>query len=151
MGGLAMDCPQHNKLSNYLDHVMSAQEHARFTVHLQSCQLCQHQLEALTALQRNLRDLPSPVLGFDLAARLQDRIRSSAVQRQPARSFWFAWAPGGLAATASLACGIWLGALLTGGTVATAPPAAMVRVFDPVPPGGLCAAPELCRLSRGMQ
>ena len=25
----------------------------------------------------------------------------------------------------------------------------MVRVFDPVPPGGLCAAAELCRLSKG--
>lgn len=146
-----MPCPQHYKISVYLDHAMAAQERTQFAMHVETCPLCRHQLESVAALQTNLRDLPSPVLGFDLAARLQDRIRSSAVQRQPARSFWFAWAPGGLAAAASLACGVWLGALLTGGTVASAPPAAMVRVFDPVPPGGLCAATELCRLSRGMQ
>ncbi|NMM29163.1 MAG: zf-HC2 domain-containing protein [Glaciimonas sp.] len=145
-----MHCPQHNKLSTYLDHAMVPQEHAPFTIHLQSCPLCQFQLATLAALQQNLRDLPSPVLGFDLAARMQDSLRSRTVQRQPTRPFWFAWGPTGLAAAAALTCGVWLGALLTGGTVASAPPAAMVRVFDPVPPGGLCAAPELCRLSRGM-
>lgn len=146
-----MHCPQHHKLSAYLDSAMAARERARFAIHLQNCPLCRHQLEALAALRQDLRDLPAPVLGFDLAARLQDRIRSGAVQRRPARSFWFAWGPAGLAAAASLACGVWLGALLTGGTAASAPPAALVRVFDPVPPGGLCAATELCRLSKGMQ
>lgn len=146
-----MDCPQHNTLSAYLDSAMTPRERARFAVHLQNCPLCRHQLEALAALQQDLRDLPSPALGFDLAARLQDRIRSGAVQRRPARSFWFAWGPAGLAATAALAGGVWLGVLLTGGTAASAAPAALVRVFDPVPPGGLCAATELCRLSKGMQ
>lgn len=147
-----MHCPQHSKLSAYLDRAMADRERTQFSAHLQNCPLCRHQLEELTALQRNLRDLPSPVLGFDLAARLQDRIRSGGAQRRPARSFWFAWWPTGLAVAASLACGVWLGALLTGATVvAGAPPAAMVRVFDPVPPGGLCAATELCRPSKGMQ
>ncbi len=146
-----MPCPQYNKISTYLDQAMAVLERAQFATHVETCPLCQHQLEAMAAMQQNLRDLPSPVLGFDLAARLQDRIGSSAVQRQPARSFWFAWAPGGLTAAASLACGIWLGALLTGGAVSSAPPTVMVRVFDSVPPGGLCAATELCRLSRGMQ
>ncbi|WP_025917724.1 anti-sigma factor [Herminiimonas sp. CN] len=146
-----MHCPQHNKLSAYLDRALAAREYGQLTAHLQTCPLCRHQLEALAALQRNLRDLPSPVLGFDLAARLQDRIRSGAVQRRPVRSFWSAWGPAGLAATAALTGGVWLGVLLTGGTVASAPPAALVRVFDPVPPGGLCAAAELCRLSKGIQ
>ena len=40
--------------------------------------------------------------------------------------------------------------ILGGGTVGTAVPAPMVRVFDPVPPGGLCAAAELCRPTKGM-
>lgn len=146
-----MHCPQHNKLSIYLDRAMASQERDQFALHLQNCPLCQHQLEALTALQGHLRDLPSPVLGFDLAARLQDRFRAGTMQRRPARSSWFAWGPGGLAVTASLASGIWLGALLTAGGVASAPPVAMLQVFDPVPPGGLCAAAELCRLSKGMQ
>lgn len=146
-----MPCPQHYRISAYLDRAMVAREYAQFTEHVGTCPLCRHQLEALTAIQQNLRDLPSPVLGFDLASRLQDRIRSGSVQRRPARPFWPAWSLPGLAATASLVCGVWLGILLTGGTVASAPPAAMVRVFDPVPPGGLCAATELCRPSKGMQ
>ena len=50
----------------------------------------------------------------------------------------------------ALASGVWLGGLLLGGAGAATQPAAMVRVFDPVPPGGLCAAAELCRLTKGM-
>ncbi|MEO6353591.1 MAG: zf-HC2 domain-containing protein [Oxalobacteraceae bacterium] len=145
-----MSCPRHNKISAYLDHAMAAPERAQFSAHVETCPLCRHQLEAVTALQQDLRDLPSPVLGLDFAARLQDRIRSGAVQRRPARSFWPGWGLPGLAATASLACGVWLGILLTGGMLASALPAAMVRVFDPIPPGGLCAATELCRPSKGM-
>ena len=45
---------------------------------------------------------------------------------------------------------LWLGGLLLGGGAATVPSAALVRVFDPVPPGGLCAAAEICRMQRGM-
>lgn len=146
-----MHCPQQSTLSAYLDCALPPGERAQFAAHLENCPLCRHQLEAVAALQQNLRNLPSPVLGFDLGARLQDRIRSEAVQRRPARAFWPSWGVPGLAATASLACGIWLGVLLTAGPVASAPPVAMTRVFDPVPPGGLCAAAELCRLSRGMQ
>lgn len=146
-----MHCPQHNELSAYLDSAMATREHVRFDAHLQDCPLCRHQLKLLVALQQNLRDLPSPVLGFDLAARLQDSIRGGGVRRRPRRSFWSAWGPSGLAAAAALACGLWLGALLTGGAMISAPPAATVRVFDPVPPGGLCAAVELCRPSKGIQ
>ncbi|HEX9172073.1 MAG TPA: zf-HC2 domain-containing protein [Telluria sp.] len=133
---------------------MADQERVRFAAHLHNCALCQRELQALTSLQRDLRDLPSPVLGFDLSARLEENIRRANVPRRPARSLWNlwpSWGPTGVATAASLACGIWLGALVTGATVAGAPPAAMARVFDPVPPGGLCAAPELCRLSKGMQ
>ena len=58
--------------------------------------------------------------------------------------------PTGLAASAALVSGVWLGGVLLGGTTtAIATRVTMVRVFDPVPPGGLCAAAELCRLSKG--
>ena len=146
-----MHCPKHNIVSLYLDLSMTDQERGRFALHLQNCPICQHQLEALTGLQQDLRDLPSPVLGFDLAARLQDKIRNETVPRRPARSFWFGWAATGLTTAASLACGVWLGALLTDATVASTSPVTVARVFDPVPPGGLCAAAELCRLSKEIQ
>ncbi|TFI47972.1 zf-HC2 domain-containing protein, partial [Diaphorobacter sp. DS2] len=43
----------------------------------------------------------------------------------------------------------WLGGLLLGtGAALPAASPAMARVFDPVPPGGLCAAAEICRLPR---
>ncbi|MDO8650916.1 MAG: zf-HC2 domain-containing protein [Undibacterium sp.] len=146
-----MHCPKHNKLSLYLDLSMTDQERDRFALHLQNCPICQHQLEALKGLKQDLRDLPSPVLGFDLAARLQDKIRNETVPRRPARSFWVGWGATGLTTAASLACGVWLGALLTDATVASTSPLTVARVFDPVPPGGLCAAAELCRLSKGIQ
>ena len=61
----------------------------------------------------------------------------------------------GLGAGVALGAGVWLGAMLLGTAPAAiqagAPAsAAMVRVFDPVPPGGLCAATERCRVTKGM-
>ncbi len=149
-----MTCPRHNELSAYADQAMKPGERARFKQHLQTCPICQQQLEDLQALRQDMHALPSPTLGFDLASRLEGRL-----QRQPQRRhrLWPAlwggsgWMPTGLAAGVALVSGVWLGGLLLGGgTVAAVPRATMVRVFDPVPPGGLCAAAELCRLSKGM-
>ena len=149
-----MTCPRHDELSAYADEAMKPGERARFQQHLQACPVCQQQLEDLQALRQSLRALPSPTLGFDLASRLEDRLRR---QPQPRHRRWPAlwgvsgWMPTGLAAGVALASGVWLGGLvLGGGTAAAVPRATMVRVFDPVPPGGLCAAAELCRLSKGM-
>lgn len=149
-----MTCPRHAELSVYSDEEMKPGEHARFHQHLQTCPICQQQLGVLQSLQHDMRALPSPSLGFDLASRLEDYL-----QRQPQRShrswsgLWggSGWMPTGLAAGVALFSGVWLGGLLLGGgSAATVPRATMVRVFDPVPPGGLCAAAELCRLSKGM-
>ena len=115
-----MTCPRHDELSAYADLVMKPGERARFDQHLQACPICQLQLEDLQVLRQGLRALPSPTLGFDLASRLEDRLRHQAQRRHRP---WPAVA---------------------------VPRANMVRVFDPVPPGGLCAAAELCRLSKGM-
>lgn len=149
-----MTCPRHNELSAYADQAMKPGERARFNQHLQTCPICQQQLEDLQALRQDMHALPSPTLGFDLASRLEGRL-----QREPQRRHWSwpalwggsGWMPTGLAAGVALVSGVWLGGLLLGGSTTTAVPrATMVRVFDPVPPGGLCAAAELCRLSKGM-
>ncbi len=166
-----MTCPRHEELSAYADEAMKPDERARFQQHLQTCPICQQQLEALQALRQDLRALPSPTLGFDLASRLGGRLGGSVgghQQRQPQRrhrrwpALWGAvwgalwsgsgWMPTGLAAGVALVSGVWLGGLLLGGATTTvASPVTMVRVFDPVPPGGLCAAAELCRPPKGMR
>ncbi len=158
-----MTCHRHNELSPYADEAMKPAERARFQQHLQACPICQQQLEDLHALRQSLRALPSPTLGFDLAPRLVGRLEGrwgGRLQRQPQRrhrpwpALWggSGWMPTGLAAGVALVSGIWLGGLLLGeATTAAAAAVTMVRVFDPVPPGGLCAAAELCRLSKGMR
>lgn len=149
-----MTCPRHDALSAYTDQAMKPAERARFQQHLQSCPICQQQLEDLRALREGLRALPSPTLGFDLASRLEGRLQHPPPRRRGRWPAWWGssdWMPTGLAAGVALVSGVWLGSLLLGGGTAVAVPRTpMVRVFDPVPPGGLCAAAELCRLSKGM-
>lgn len=149
-----MTCPRHDQLSAYADDALKPGERARLQQHLEVCPICQQQLDALQALRQSLRALPSPTLGFDLASRLQDRLPHPPKRRhRPWPALWggAGWMPTGLAAGVALVSGVWLGGLLLGGgSTAAVPRATMVRVFDPVPPGGLCAAAELCRLPKGM-
>lgn len=145
-----MNCPRHQDVSAYMDEAMAPRERRHFEGHLSTCPVCRSRLETLLALQGQLRELPSPVLGFDLAAQFEDRFRVAPVHRTPPRAWGFGWVSGGLAVSISLALGGWLGGLLVIGA-ASAPTTAVVRVFDPTPPGGLCAAPELCRLSKGIR
>lgn len=148
-----MTCPPYEELSAYADHMLKPRAQARLAAHIQGCPRCQQQLQALQALHQSLQTLPSPVLGFDLGARLNDRLLAGLGRsRPPPRPIWAGWggwAPAGLA-VAAMASGVWLGGLLVGGSAISAPRATMVRVFDPVPPGGLCAVAELCRVSKGM-
>lgn len=146
-----MSCPKHLEVSVYIDDMMAPAERRQFKDHLEQCQVCQERMDTLLALRGDMRALPSPSLGFDLSARLEDQIRSGAARRKPVRRPWFGWSAGGLTVAVSLVSGLWLGGLLIGGGAVVAPGAGAARVFDPVPPGGLCAAPELCRLSKGMQ
>lgn len=144
-----MTCPRTEDLSAYADQALPARRQAALRQHLLACPVCRQQLDALQALRRELHALPSPTLGFDLAAQLQDRLPRRAPR--PRRTGWSlaGWLPAGLATGAALVSGLWLGGLLlgTGAAVPAASPA-MARVFDPVPPGGLCAAAEICRLPR---
>jgi len=148
-----MTCPTTEALSAYADHMLAPTEQARLGQHLQGCSACQHRLAELAALQQALRTLPSPALGLDLAPRIEGRLRPRPQPRRrppPRTRPWAGWVPAGLAAGMALASGIWLGGLLLGSATASTPPAARVRVFDPVPPGGLCAATELCRPLKGL-
>lgn len=154
-----MTCPQHDALSAYADQALSPRAQARLHQHLQSCPTCQQHLAKLQALHRHLRALPSATLGFDLGARLQERLQRTPRPPPPRPGLWptlwagvgLGWIPATLTTSAALACGVWLGGLLLGSGTGTAlPRTAIVRVFDPVPPGGLCAATELCRLPQGM-
>lgn len=143
-----MACPRTEDLSALVDHALPARRQAALKRHLDACPLCRQQLDALQALRLQLQGLPSPALGFDLAAQLQDRLQRRRARRGVAA--WLPdWLPAGLAAGAALASGLWLGGLLLGPSALVATPApALARVFDPVPPGGLCAAAEICRLTR---
>lgn len=142
-----MHTPQHDLLSAYIDHACTPREAEQLTAHLQGCPTCRDALDALLSLRQSLRELPSPTLGFDLAARLQDRLRTQPAPGRRALIRWLTWHPAGLAITASLVSGLWLGTLLDSTTQPEVPPVsvAMVRVFDPIPPGGLCTASALCR------
>lgn len=149
-----MTCPDHDQLSACADQQLAPAELARLRRHLQACPACQAQLQAITALGQSLRALPSPALGYDLAGQWEERLRRAPQPlRRPPRpgANWRGWMPAGLGAGLALASGVWLGGLLLGGGVGSAPAAGLVRVFDPVPPGGLCAAVEICRPSQGMR
>ena len=157
-----MTCPPTDDLSAYLDDALSPAEREQVSKHLLHCPLCQKQLQTFTGLQQALRALPTPALDFDLAATLHDRLHAHPNTRKPASRLardssgwlsgwlgWFGGAPGGVAAGLALAVGLWLGGgLLPAAAVGQATDMTSVRVFDPVPPGGLCAAPELCRMTR---
>ena len=154
-----MTCPRTEDLSALIDHPLPTRQEAALQQHLGTCPMCRTQLDALQALRQQLQGLPTPTLGCDLAAQWQDRL----APRQPQHTGWgwrgglpnwladglSHWLPTGLAASTALVSGVWLGGLLLGtGSVVTSPAPTLTRVFDPVPPGGLCTAAEICRLPR---
>lgn len=146
-----MKCPTDEEISAYADDMLPPAAHRRLAAHLPACPLCRQRLEAFGALRQALRQLPSPSLGFDLAARLQPRFGARPAPARRRRPNWATWGAPGLAAALSIASGVWLGSLMLGAGQAALPASGIARVFDPVPPGGLCAAAELCRGSNGMR
>ena len=150
-----MTCPCTEDLSAYSDGVLAAPEQRAIELHLQTCTHCRQTLDGFVALRQGLRTLPSPRLEFDVARHLEERLAPPAPKRRrpwrPQAGDWIRWMPAGLATGMALASGIWLGGLLVSGGSAVVPrPSVSVRVFDPVPPGGLCTVSEICRLSKGM-
>jgi anti-sigma factor RsiW len=146
-----MNCPEYLDISAHVDGMLDPAERLRLDTHLRDCPHCRRRLEQLQLLRRDLRALPMPTPGVDMATLIGQRIGADRRSRRRAeRRFWISWGAPGLGVAASLAIGIWLGALLGVGALGAAPGLTM-HVFDPVPPGGLCAATELCRASKGLQ
>lgn len=143
-----MTCPRYVDVSAYADNMLPLSTQRELAVHIETCPVCLGRLRELAMLQQGLQALPSPALGVDLSAGWEARATRS--RARPVRSFWGSWGVPGLAVALSLVSGVWLGGLMGGGAV-IASSTSMVRVFDPVPPGGLCAATELCRASKGLQ
>ena len=146
-----MTCPRTEDLSAFADRELSAREHAELEQHLRTCPACRVQLDAFRALSHDLAALPSPTLGFDLAAQMHHHLPQPRARTWRTRWSPLSWMPTGLAAGMALVSGVWMGGLLLGaGATATAADPTMTRVFGPLPPGSLCAAAELCRLSKAL-
>ena len=158
-----MPCPRTEDLCALIDQALPHASATALHHHLQTCPVCAQQLQSLRNLHESLQALPSPALDAQFGLRLQGRLPSRTQPRTPTtapstrdrqRTRWAGlagWVPAGLGAGLALGAGVWLGAMLLGAAPAVAPSGAtMVRVFDPVPPGGLCAATELCRVTKGM-
>ncbi|MGB3705290.1 anti-sigma factor family protein [Castellaniella sp.] len=135
-----MPCPRTVLLSSWLDGPRTPRRRALIQAHLQTCPLCSGELAALRGLSDALHALPDPLPGLDLARPYRRR-------RSVSMPDWRAWVggwPAGLAVAASLALGLGLGAWSgLGAAPGQAAPAVWMSLFDPVPPGGLCA-PGLC-------
>ena len=142
-----MPCPRTVLLSAYLDRACTERRAMLIGAHVQACPACAAELFALQRLSGELRELPDPPLGLDLAARYSSR---PTPRRAPAWRPWLGWSPAGLAIAAALAMGVGLGALPppSGSPSDHGVRTVSLRVFDPVPPGGLCAAAGLCNTSK---
>lgn len=86
-----MTCPPYDDLSAYADHMLKPRDQERFAAHFAGCPVCRLRLDEISALRQSLGALPSPALGFDLGARLEDRLRAGSVRRRP-QPFWSNWA-----------------------------------------------------------
>lgn len=137
-----MPCPRTVLLSACLDPEWTGQRHALIMAHLRTCQICAAELDSLRCLSAGLRALPSPLLDKDLSC-------GRAAPRfvwHPGWRGWLAWVPASVAVAASLLAGVGLGNLSGSPGVPAQSVSVAVRLdfFDPVPPGGLCIAADLC-------
>lgn len=143
------ECPRTEQLSALIDGELSGVARAEIESHAVSCPLCGAMLRDFGELRVALKPLAAARPGFDLAPLIDQRLAAGGRPARPRRdrSGWKGWQilPSGLAAAGVLTAGVYLGALLAGGGagVTALQPAAMA-LFDPVPPGGLCAGLPSC-------
>lgn len=145
-------CPRADDLSAWLDDELGAAERARLDAHLTRCPACSAMLADLGGLRDDLQHLPVETLGFDLSEVIRGRLAASAAPypARPRRRSWRDLLPVGVGATAALSAGLFMGLALTAGSgVAVAPRIAVMSVFDPVAPGGLCIGLDACYAPRG--
>ncbi|WP_323018639.1 zf-HC2 domain-containing protein [Castellaniella sp.] len=142
-----MPCPRTALLSACLDPEWIGARRELMTAHVQRCPICAAELNVLRALSAELQALPSPALGQDFS-RPYAAAPSARRRVWPSRAWqrWRTWMPLGVTAAASLMAGVGLADLSWTPVAPSRPVAVEMRLglFSPVPPGGLCAAAELC-------
>lgn len=150
-----MPCPRTLLLSACLDPECAGRRRSLILAHVRSCPICAAELDALRSLSDDLRALPDPGGAPDASRGWQ--MPPAAGQRRPSRdrswwngSAWWMRLPAGLAVAASLAAGVGLAnwSLPMAGPGRSLAAAARLDTFDPVPPGGLCAAGGLCGITQ---
>ena len=161
-------CPPADALSALIDDALPPAARDKVLAHSAACPLCAAQLAELRALHEAFQDLPATALGFDLGARVIERLQAEApgaASRQPlrARPHWLASIKGFfidlpawraalvplVGTTAALGFGVVLGGMLLIEDEAMpsgSPSATLVAMslFDPVPPGNLCPRADAC-------
>lgn len=131
-------------LSAYLDAELPAPARHRIAAHLAACPRCTRRLADFTSLSADFARLPEESLGFDLAGVIAGRIPAPVQShRRTSAPGWRGLLPLGVGASASIALGIAIGAVLFSGGAALSSVTAM-SVFDPIPPGGLCLGLDSC-------
>lgn len=133
------------QLSAYLDDELDAAAHRRLGAHLAVCPRCAARIADFAALSADFALLPPESPGFDLASVIEGRLAAApgSPRTTPRATGWHGLLPLGIGAAASLALGITLGVALPAGGAALNRPVALT-VFDPFPPGSLCAGRDSC-------
>lgn len=152
ISSLQSSCPRTEQLSALVDGELTPGVQEQVESHVAACPLCGAMLKDLAELHVALRPLTAVRVGFDLAPLVEQRLAAGRrpQQRGGGLRWWQGWPPmpSGLAAAGMLTVGVYLGALLAGGTgVAVARPPAMA-VFDAIPPGGICVGLQSCYARR---
>jgi anti-sigma factor RsiW len=148
------DCPRTEQLSALVDGELPVRPRREIESHAAVCPACGAMLRDLTELRLALRPLSEAPPGVDVTPLIEPHLASRGGRRhvQPRAPWWQVWQllPPGLAAAVVLAAGAYLGALLVGGAAVSATQSTTMAVFDPIPPGGICAGVQSC-FSREMR
>jgi anti-sigma factor RsiW len=142
-------CPRTAQLSALVDDELPDRPRQEIESHAATCPACGAMLRDLTELRLALRPLSETQPGVELAPLIEPRLAPrSRRQAQPRAPWWQVWQllPPGVAAAGVLAAGAYLGALLVGGAAVSATQSTTMAVFDPIPPGGICAGMQSCFL-----
>lgn len=159
-------CPSADALSALVDDALPPAVRDALLAHSAACPHCAAQLAELRALHKAFQDLPATSLGFDLGARVIERLQAeapAAASRPPPQPHWLASIKGFftpalawraalvplVGTTAALGFGVVLGGMLLSEEEAMpsgSPSATLVAMslFDPVPPGNLCPRADAC-------
>lgn len=146
MSTLLRECPRIEEISALIDGALTGRARDEIEQHAAACAACGMALRNFETMRSRLQMLRDTRCEADIAALIEERLptRAPGRERERPRKWDYAWqlAPRGLAAAGVLAVGVYLGLLAAGGTTAVRP--AAFAVFDPVPPGALCAGQPWC-------